>query len=384
MSETIKNFLIQISGAFKTSHASIYVGLILLIMILISFGFGFLYGFKWTIFKTVAIAITIIVSILSYGAIYNYVNNSDDSNVRSIKGAVPLIISLLAVIVYVVTRSIFFIVNNIFHWIPKFRLKRKNAKRKWLKRFVFGFTNAIATVPAGFLMSNIMLVSYKSEDSNFNKISALGVTLMTGGKGESLASMFSKVDDFRNVVDGFLDSNIWNKSYSELSKEEKEKLDKTLSQLGKTLNDDRVFKLVVPAIQEQSKKLELDKHLETIIDKAITRMSSERPDYLAANNDEAKRNILNDYLSKNIGKLYKEAKTLDPNLDDQIYIVKKLSSGIENKTQKALIEKLNEVVENDNLRKKADVAKSLNIFFDFLKKDGSASKQSDNDDDNDD
>lgn len=113
-------------------------------------------------------------------------------------------------------------------------------------------------------------------------------------------------------------------------------------------------------------------------------MSSERPDYLAANSDEVKRNILNDYLSKNIGKLYKEAKTLDPNLDDQIYIVKKLSSGIENKTQKALIEKLNEVVENDNLRKKADVAKSLNIFFDFLKKDGSASNQSDNDDDNDD
>lgn len=190
---------------------------------------------------------------------------------------------------------------------------------------------------------------------------------MTGGKGESFASLFSKVDDFQKVVEGLSDSTLWSKNYSTLSKEEKERVDKALSEISKVINNDRIFDIVIPVLQEKSKELKIEKNLEDIVDKAISRMSAERPDYLTANSDEKKREILTDYLTQNIDKLYNEAKTLDSKLDDKIYIIKNVAANLEDKTQKNLVKKLDEIVESESLRKKADVGKSLDIFIKFLK-----------------
>ncbi|MCU9935129.1 hypothetical protein [Mycoplasmopsis cynos] len=348
----------------EASGAQFWAPIIFIVFLGISFLFGMIFKFKWTILKVIAIIITMVGSIIAYNKIADIVNKHD----QNLIGFVPFGVTLIAIAIYWVSRLILFIINLILHVIIKGIQKKKNPikKRKWLFRILGGFSNLVVTIPGSLLITDVFLVGTKNKTS-FGEVTKLGVKLLTSNKGVSLAGLIEKTKNIEKVLNTLTKSDILSKDYSSLSDKEKEELENTLKETAHLINDKRIFNAVVPIITKKAKENNVDKKIDNIVENAIKEIETKDPSYKNASS-EKKKEITEKYIKENINKLYENTKREDPKIEDKIKTLETVVGNLNENTKNDLIKEFDKVVPNDGeLRKKINVTKTIEIFFDFLK-----------------
>ncbi|WP_322961974.1 hypothetical protein RRG51_00405 [Mycoplasmopsis cynos] len=363
MKNDLQNIFNHISK-LEASGAQFWAPIIFIVFLGISFLFGMIFKFKWTILKVIAIIITMVGSIIAYNKIADIVNKHD----QNLIGFVPFGVTLIAIAIYWVSRLILFIINLILHAIIKGIQKKKNPikKRKWLFRILGGFSNLVVTIPGSLLITDVFLVGTKNKTS-FGEVTKLGVKLLTSNKGVSLAGLIEKTKDIEKVLNTLTKSDILSKDYSSLSDKEKEELENTLKETAHLINDKRIFNAVVPIITKKAKENNVDKKIDNIVENAIKEIETKDPSYKNASS-EKKKEITEKYIKENINKLYENTKREDPKIEDKIKTLETVVGNLNENTKNDLIKEFDKVVPNDGeLRKKINVTKTIEIFFDFLK-----------------
>lgn len=375
--ESIKEFWINFAETLKNGRSDIWVPIVFIVLIAFAFLVGFIYRLKWTIFKVASIVLTMIISGVAYAILVKTIKNSQDPNVQSTEGAIPFIVSIIALLSYWTIRGIFFTINGILHLIGKARRKAKIKKLKLIRRVIFGATNAVATIPGALLFSDILLVSSKKESGFKSMTSTIGVQVMTSGKGESFASLLTRVENIENLAKNISNVKLFASKYSELTPEEQEQFKDMLSDISSLINDKRVFKVIAPILRQKAKEAKLDEQVKDIVDKAISRMKADRPEYLLAD-DKEKKEIASKYIKENMEKLYNEAKTLDPEIEDKIQLIQGITSNLEKDTKKAIVDELDQIIDNEELRKQVDINQTFDSLLTFLQSKANKESRDDN------
>ncbi|UWV93491.1 hypothetical protein NW062_06120 [Mycoplasmopsis cynos] len=203
--------------------------------------------------------------------------------------------------------------------------------------------------------------------TSFGEVTKLGVKLLTSNKGVSLAGLIEKTKDIEKVLNTLTKSDILSKDYSSLSDKEKEELENTLKETAHLINDKRIFNAVVPIITKKAKENNVDKKIDNIVENAIKEIETKDPSYKNASS-EKKKEITEKYIKENINKLYENTKREDPKIEDKIKTLETVVGNLNENTKNDLIKEFDKVVPNDGeLRKKINVTKTIEIFFDFLK-----------------
>ncbi|WAM07082.1 hypothetical protein ONA23_02915 [Mycoplasmopsis cynos] len=229
-----------------------------------------------------------------------------------------------------------------------------------------GFSNLVVTIPGSLLITDVFLVGTKNKTS-FGEVTKLGVKLLTSNKGVSLAGLIEKTKDIEKVLNTLTKSDILSKDYSSLSDKEKEELENTLKETAHLINDKRIFNAVVPIITKKAKENNVDKKIDNIVENAIKEIETKDPSYKNASS-EKKKEITEKYIKENINKLYENTKREDPKIEDKIKTLETVVGNLNENTKNDLIKEFDKVVPNDGeLRKKINVTKTIEIFFDFLK-----------------
>ncbi|WBP84037.1 hypothetical protein [Mycoplasmopsis edwardii] len=373
MTNQISEFWINLVNSLKSSGSYIWVPILFVALLAISFIVGFVFRSKWTIFKIVAIVLTVVISAISYAIISKKIQNSDNSNIRGTEGTIPFVVTIIALISYWVIRAIFFIIVTILHSIPKFKIKRSFGKLKLIRRVIFGATNAIVTIPGALLFADILTVSSKA-DNSFKKITKVGVEVMTTGYGESWSGLLTSVKSIDNLLKNASNSRLLTTKYSSLSAEDKKKVDLLLSDISTLLNDKRVFDVIVPFIKEKAKENNFNESIKDIVDKAQVRINAEAakdPRYAEYNlpqtTTERKKELLSQFISEEIAELYREAKLAEPDLDDKIKLLQGATQNLNNQTIKSLTETLDKLVSDESIHSKVDIQKTVESLINFLK-----------------
>ncbi|SJZ58005.1 EI24 domain-containing protein [Mycoplasmopsis verecunda] len=312
--DTIINFLKNLSD--KLNGATVWLPIVITALIAIAFLLGFWFNYKWTIFKVVAIVITIVATILFYNLVSEQIANrlkDDDTTNTTVQSGLPFISTLVAIIIYLSIRVFFFFITLIIQLATKKKRKEKAALRKesghrgnriWT-RVLFGGTNAILTIPGTLLIANVITTGIPTTNST-TKSTSLGVKMMTGGKGASLsglgAGVIAGIDLFKKGNTLF---ELMQKDPSNLSKKDLDELTQALGATTNILNNEDVQNVIKEVatsyvkkeVQVINKTLNTDEYL----DKLVQHVEETNSSYKLAD-DAQKKDILTSYAIEQINK----------------------------------------------------------------------------------
>ncbi|MFV8468117.1 hypothetical protein ACNQ2K_00380 [Mycoplasma sp. VS292A] len=191
--KTLKNITTSVG------NAGVWLPIVIVVLFALAFIIGFWFNYKWSIFKVVAIVLTMIISavVYKYGSDLVHSQLKDQKEVdQIIRSGLPFALTVLAMIIYLSLRGFFFVITFIIHLCTINKRKDKKTKRiasgkrgnRIWTRFLFGTTNAVLTLPGTLLLSNVVTTAMVN-DTSTSKATTFGVKLMTAGKGASLSGI---------------------------------------------------------------------------------------------------------------------------------------------------------------------------------------------------
>ncbi|MFV8474729.1 hypothetical protein [Mycoplasma sp. Z631] len=183
----------------SVGNVGVWLPIVIIVLFALAFVIGFWFNYKWSIFKVVAIVLTMIISavIYKYGSDVVHTQLKDQKEIDQIvRSGLPFALTILAIIIYLSIRGFFFVVTFIIHLCTIKKRKDKKTKRiasgkrgnRIWTRFLFGTTNAVLTLPGTLLLSNVVTTAMVN-DTSTSKATTFGVKLMTAGKGASLSGI---------------------------------------------------------------------------------------------------------------------------------------------------------------------------------------------------
>ncbi|WGI36680.1 hypothetical protein [Mesomycoplasma lagogenitalium] len=360
------NFVVKILDLLQSDSAHIWVPIVFCALIILSFIIGFFLKGQFLIVKITSLVLTIVGSIVAYFILKNMIEKSEDDNIKSLSGVLPIALTMISLIFYWAVRLLSMIIYFIIAIFVKIKRKEKR-KRKIIRKFIFGLTNAVLTVPGTLAFSNVLLVASPQKESNFNKFSKIGVSVLTGWKGSSIDSLFSNIKnasefvaDLTNIV------SLLSKDPSSLTPEERTKLNDTLKGVSNLLNDSRILNAIIPVIQNNIDNFNVESTLNSAVDEAIKQLKIENPRYISAN-EKDKKEILTNYITENIERLYNEAKLQNPNLDSENKYLMSIASSLEKQTIENLSNTIHQSIDDKDLHSKIDIKEVTESILSFFK-----------------
>ncbi|WP_416756237.1 hypothetical protein ACM0IS_00100 [Mycoplasma aquilae ATCC BAA-1896] len=368
----------------SVGNAGVWLPIVIIVLITLAFLIGFWFNYKWSIFKVVAIVLTMIISavVYKYGSDLVHSQLKDQKEVdQIIRSGLPFALTVLAMIIYLSLRGFFFVITFIIHLCTI--NKRKNKKRKRIEsgkrgnriwtRFLFGTTNAILTLPGTLLLSNIVTTAMVN-DTSTSKATTFGVKLMTAGKGASLSGIgvgaVSLLELFQKGSKLF--ETLQNPE-SKWTKEQFNEIVDTLHSSAALLNNPDVIKVIAQAAKEiatdKASAIAHESGALDYIDKIKRNLREENPLFDTLSAQEQSKQVT-DYAIKEI-KSIENYENLGVNKDVVAYlnVTKYVISSVSPDTRKALAHILAETLNADkNIKSQINTEAFVNALFDSLSK----------------
>ncbi|MFV8479628.1 hypothetical protein ACNQ2L_01365 [Mycoplasma sp. T193] len=368
----------------SVGNAGIWLPIVIIALFAIAFLIGFWFNYKWSIFKVVAIILTMIISavIYKYGseAVHSQLKDQKEMD-QIIRSGLPFALTVLSIIIYLSIRGFFFVITFIIHLCRiKKRKDKKNKRiasgkrgnRIWT-RFLFGTTNAVLTLPGTLLLTNVVTTAMVN-DTSASKATTFGVKLMTAGKGASLSGIgvgaVSLLELFQKGSKLF--ETLQNPE-SKWTKEQFNEIIDTLHSSAALLNNPDVRKVIAQAAKEiatdKASTIAHESGALDYIDKIKRNLREENPLFDTLSAQEQSKQVT-DYAIKEIKSIENyENLGVNKNVVEYLNVSKYVISSVSPDTRKSLAHILAETLNADkDIKSQINTEAFVNALFDSLSK----------------
>ncbi|WLP85578.1 hypothetical protein [Mycoplasma seminis] len=329
-------------------NVSIWLPIVLTIVILISFVIGFFYRYKWSIFKLVNIALTMVISIIAYTALEKtlqaYIKDQKEVQLLA-KSALPFAITLLALVFYLSIWVLFFIICSIVQLATIGRRKHKQQQRVMngkaannnVARFIWGSTNAILTIPGALLVGNILTTAIPYTNST-TKSTTWGVKILTLNKGGSLSGIGSGIAaGYELYTKGSKLFELLQKNPSEWNKENIIETLQALQAASNLLNNEQIQNVISEASAQYASDIVQKSGAVNTVKNYEDELIKKDPTYLTLTTQKQK-DALTKYIATEITQATQDAiKDAGKEAEEYLNITKYVIASVNEETQDKLI-----------------------------------------------
>lgn len=366
--EKIKTLLNYLGG----SSPEIWLPIVIFLLLIISFIVGYFMRFKYIPFKIAALGFTIFICYFAYDYLVAELEKKDIY--REYKDLIPLVITLFALLTYWFWKFIFFIFIGIIHLVRRKKRKLKNQKIsrrfKIFKGTIFGLTNTVLSIPGTFLFANVLSIKGQ-KDSYLQKGTNWSVELMTSKKGSSLTGLVTiSINGIESVQRIGEITEYFKKPTSQRTPEDRQQVLNDLKNFGILINDSRIRPTILNLINKNGMLDSIKQEInESLKDKILTKIRSEKLlEYDAQRTPEAKKEYVNNYISENIHRLFKEY-VVNNDTKPQLELAQNIFKELKEDSNKDLLKTIYETVkeQTQGLEEVLSVEKLINVLTNQIK-----------------